>query len=70
MPMYDYQCTSCDHKFEELVFSSTVPDEDITCPKCGEKKANRLLCAPMISTGGSSYSPASSGGCNPSSGFT
>ncbi|NQV38040.1 MAG: zinc ribbon domain-containing protein [Candidatus Marinimicrobia bacterium] len=70
MPMYDYTCTTCNNTFEELVYSSTVPDEDITCPKCGENKSKRQLCAPMISTKSTSYSPTPSGGCNSSSGFS
>ena len=71
MPMYDYRCKNCDEVFEELVFSSTAPDEDITCPKCGQKKSERLLSAPMIATGGSSnsVSTSSSSGCG-SSGFS
>ena len=34
MPMYDYKCTKCGIVFEELVFSSTVADDQIKCPKC------------------------------------
>ena len=72
MPMYDYRCKNCDEVFEELVFSSTEPDEDVTCPKCGQNKSERLLSAPMVSTGGNSssnYSPSVSRGCG-SSGFS
>lgn len=71
MPMYDYRCKNCDEVFEELVFSSSVSDDEIKCPKCGEQKAERLLSAPMISTSGSNSSYASnvSSGCG-SSGFS
>jgi len=72
MPMYDYRCKNCDEVFEELVFSSTTPDEEIKCPKCGQNKSNRLFSAPMISTGGSSsntVTTSSSRGCG-SSGFS
>ena len=71
MPMYDYHCKNCDEVFEELVFSSTAPDEEIKCPKCGQNKSERLLSAPMIATGGSSSSGSilSSSGCG-SSGFS
>lgn len=71
MPMYDYRCKNCAEVFEELVFSSIAPDEDVKCPKCGKNKSERLLSAPMIATGGSS-----SRGSNPpnvgcgSSGFS
>ena len=72
MPMYDYRCKNCDEIFEELVFSSSVPDSEIQCPKCGKSQSERLLSAPTVSTGGSSISmsPASnSGGCG-HSGFS
>jgi putative FmdB family regulatory protein len=71
MPMYDYRCKNCDEVFEELVFSSTTPDEEIKCPKCSQNQSERLLSAPMISTGGSSnsVSTSSSRGCG-SSGFS
>lgn len=69
MPMYDYECHKCGHKFEELVFSSAVPDEEIVCPKCRERKSRRLLSAPSIASGkGASLNPVR--GCNPSSGFS
>ena len=71
MPMYDYRCKNCDEIFEELVFSSSTPDEEITCPNCEENKSERLLSAPMVSTGGSSsgVSSSSSSGCG-HSGFS
>lgn len=71
MPMYDYHCKNCDEVFEELILSSTTPDEEIECPKCGQNKSERLLSAPMISTGGSSngVSTSSSSGCG-HSGFS
>ncbi len=73
MPMFDYRCDNCGHEFEELVWSSTVPDEDITCPKCGEHRSRRLLSAPAVSVGGSSSSSSyssSTSGCSASSGFS
>ena len=57
MPMYDYKCCSCSELFEELVFSSTVPDEEITCPNCGDNKAVKQLSAPAVAVG-SSFEPA------------
>ena len=57
MPMYDYRCRSCSQLFEELVFSSNVPDEEITCPNCSENKAVKQLSAPAVAVG-SSFEPA------------
>lgn len=37
MPLYDYQCKSCDHKFTELKkIDSRKEPESRPCPKCGE----------------------------------
>ncbi|MBN4080818.1 zinc ribbon domain-containing protein [Caldithrix abyssi] len=57
MPMYDYKCESCGHRFEELVFSNMVSDSVITCPICGGLKAKRQLSAPAVAVG-SSFEPA------------
>ncbi len=69
MPMFDYQCRNCGHKFEELVFSSQASDENITCPNCKANDSQRLLSAPSIGSGGGT-STFSSGGCSSSSGFS
>ena len=42
MPVYEYQCEPCGHKFE-LMQSINARAEDTTCPKCHESKANRLM---------------------------
>ena len=57
MSMYDYKCRSCSELFEELVFSSTVADEEISCPNCGDNNAVRQLSAPAVAVG-SSFEPA------------
>ena len=71
MPMYDYRCENCDEVFEELVFSNTIPDEEIKCPKCCQNNSKRLFSAPMISTDDSSncVSISSKSGCG-HSGFS
>jgi len=69
MPMYDYKCKECGHKFEELVFSS-APDDSIICPECKQENAERLLCAPMVMTGGSSSSGSFNSACGSDSGFS
>ena len=41
MPTYDYQCSACQHTFEEF---QGINDPVLTkCPKCGKKKLNRLF---------------------------
>ena len=67
MPMFDYKCNSCGHKFDKLVpFSES--EKIVECPKCKKHDSNKLLCAPNISNGGSDSRP--NGRCNSSSVFT
>ncbi|HMP17944.1 MAG TPA: zinc ribbon domain-containing protein [Gemmatales bacterium] len=41
MPTYQYQCSACQHAFEEL---QSIKEDPLTkCPKCKKKKLNRLL---------------------------
>jgi putative FmdB family regulatory protein len=42
MPLYEYECRSCKHTFEELVFG----DEAVTCPACHGRKLERLISVP------------------------
>ena len=41
MPTYDYACAACGHGFER--FESIGDDAAKACPKCGKKKARRML---------------------------
>ncbi len=43
MPTYDYQCTSCGHKFE--LFQSITAKPQKRCPACGRRTAQRLIGA-------------------------
>ncbi|NLX56079.1 MAG: zinc ribbon domain-containing protein [Planctomycetaceae bacterium] len=43
MPTYDYECTACDHQFEE--FQSITAPVKRKCPQCGELKLRRLIGA-------------------------
>ncbi len=45
MPIYEYQCQSCHHCFEKLVFAADESAME-TCPQCGENKVEKLMsCA-------------------------
>jgi len=50
MPMYEYQCRSCDHKFELLVRESTRYE----CPKCTSRELEKQLSVFAVSAQGSS----------------
>ena len=41
MPTYDYECDNCGHTWE--MFQRIVEDPIKKCPKCGKKKARRLI---------------------------
>ena len=41
MPLYEYKCSKCGHKFEGIV-SVGSRDDSVVCPKCGSN-TKRLL---------------------------
>jgi putative FmdB family regulatory protein len=41
MPIYEYACAACGHKFEEWQKMSDPPVR--TCPKCKKKKVEKLI---------------------------
>lgn len=43
MPTYDYECSQCDHKWEE--FQSITAKPLRKCPECGKLKAKRVIGA-------------------------
>ncbi|MCU0608024.1 MAG: zinc ribbon domain-containing protein [Candidatus Edwardsbacteria bacterium] len=40
MPIYEYQCASCGHRFERLMSSSSVKAP--ACPRCGKATEKQL----------------------------
>jgi putative FmdB family regulatory protein len=51
VPIYEFVCESCGHRFEELVGSHVGRKaDDVACPECGSAKVERQLS--------SSYAPA------------
>jgi len=48
MPIYDYQCRSCKHRFEQLI----KPGEKPACPVCGVANSERFFpLSASVSTG-------------------
>ncbi len=67
MPTYEYACGACQHHWEELQKISE-PALD-TCPKCGEKRAQRLISGGnFILKGGGWYADLYSSSGNSSGG--
>jgi len=65
MPIYEFECDSCDQPFEELVFGSAI--DKVTCPKCGGDDIHKLVStfASRIAGGGAaSLSASSAASCN------
>lgn len=52
MPLYEYKCAKCGHRFEKIESHSASTTKK--CPKCGAK-AERLLAAPAIQFKGSGW---------------
>lgn len=51
MPLYEFECVSCHHRFEKI---QSVSEADPACPKCGGK-VERLLHPPAVQFKGSGW---------------
>jgi putative FmdB family regulatory protein len=63
MPIYEYRCIHCSHKFEKLV---SVNADGIVCPECGHDDCSKLFSTFGFSTGDGFSSSVGSecGGCS------
>jgi len=52
LPLYEYQCTKCKHRFEKIQKFSDPPVTE--CPKCGAK-VEQLMSAPAIQFKGAGW---------------
>jgi putative FmdB family regulatory protein len=59
MPLYEYQCRSCDHQFELLVRESTT----LACPKCSGTELDKQLS--VFAVGAPSSGPSRMAGPAP-----
>jgi len=69
MPLYEYQCDACNHRFERIQKFSDPPVE--ICPACGGS-VRKLISSPAIQFKGSGWyitdyarKPAASDGAKP-----
>jgi putative FmdB family regulatory protein len=53
MPLYEYQCEKCTHRFEVIQKFSDAPID--VCPKCGGGPVMKLLSSPAIQFKGSGW---------------
>lgn len=60
MPIYEYKCSSCGHKFEELV---KINEKKMpVCPKCGNTNVNKIVSSFKVTSGGCGSSNSGVGG--------
>ncbi len=60
MPIFEYRCESCGHKFEAILFG----EQTAVCPKCHNEKLEQQLSTFAVSAKGSS--PSQVAGCGQS----
>ncbi len=53
MPLYEYQCAACGHRFEKIQRFSDPPVD--TCPACAAGEVHKLLSAPAIQFKGTGW---------------
>lgn len=53
MPIYEFECTSCGHRFEELMRLSD-PDPAV-CPDCGAAQVRKRMSAPQFRLAGGGW---------------
>ncbi|MCL5935387.1 MAG: zinc ribbon domain-containing protein [Firmicutes bacterium] len=63
MPVYDFRCKKCEHRF--TVFTGMSERDKVTCPECKAGEIEQLItgcmvrsgsgCSPKINSGGSGF---------------
>jgi len=53
MPLYEYQCDSCGHRFERIRKFSDPPLD--VCPECDQSPVTKLVSSPAIQFKGSGF---------------
>ena len=49
MPMYDYSCQDCEHKFEQMErIDNRLNPESKPCPKCGKMNVKFQIGCPAV----------------------
>ena len=66
MPIFEYICPECGHRFEELIIRRSDGDQ-VECPKCGYNKADKAV---STFSSGSAGNSGWLGGWNPSWSFS
>jgi putative FmdB family regulatory protein len=64
MPIFEYVCRQCEHRFEKIVYGDAKPE----CPVCQSRKLEKQLSVFAAATGGerasaADFGPAPCGSC-------
>lgn len=59
MPIYEYRCMECGHRFSRLFLSIQAAEEAemLRCPVCGKSDVKRLISLAAVHLGESSAPP-------------
>jgi putative FmdB family regulatory protein len=60
MPIYEYECGACAHRFEALL--SRSGEDPPSCPRCGGTRVEKRLSTFAVTRGASQAPPGSCGG--------
>jgi len=61
MPMFEYQCKDCGHRFEALVFGNRTP----VCPACKSDAIEKQFSTFGMGGGSNAGGPSRSAPCGP-----
>lgn len=61
MPIYEYECTNCEEKFE-LLRNINDSDKSIKCPCCNKQAAKRVFSVFGTASSSSDCVPSPTGG--------
>ena len=70
LPIYEFACSECDHRFEELVKANGA-QPSVPCPSCGSARTARLMSAFSVRSapsGGDGLAAAFSNPASPGAG--
>ena len=52
MPIYEYVCSHCGHRFDKLVRNTAGDEGAVACPECRAERSQRVLSAFAVNTQG------------------
>ncbi len=62
MPIFEFSCSDCGSRFEEIMSREQLAAGRVACPDCGSSQVQRSLSAFATSSSGSAGAPPCGGG--------